>query len=109
MTTTSKYVEGIEKQNEELREKLVAAETKLAHAMGCIDAINFNTKSIMQDYESMKFQHAAMKESYEKACALVAQMHAAAVGEIRGPISGVVEDVKNLKDNYDRLHDKLRY
>jgi len=37
------------------------------------------------------------KESYEGACETIASMHAAAVGEIRGPIRGVVEDIEDLR------------
>lgn len=35
-----------------------------------------------------------------RGCRLVADMHAAAVGEVRGPRRGVVEDVANLRIEY---------
>jgi hypothetical protein len=40
---------------------------------------------------------------YEQACRTIAAMHEAAVGEIRGPRRGVVEDVADLRDERDRL------
>lgn len=44
-----------------------------------------------------------LRDEYERACGLVAQMHEAAVGAVEGPRRGVVEDVADLKSNYDRL------
>lgn len=41
---------------------------------------------------------ARWKGRYENSCDLVARMHEAAVGEIRGPIIGVVEDIKALRE-----------
>jgi hypothetical protein len=38
-----------------------------------------------------------LKRSYENACKTIADMHAAAVGEARGPTRGVVEDVQDLR------------
>lgn len=40
---------------------------------------------------------AAKRRAYNAACQVVAQMHAAALGEVRGPIQGVVEDVANVR------------
>ena len=40
---------------------------------------------------------AEMKGNYERACQTIAEMHAAAVGEVTGPIRGVVEDVADLR------------
>ena len=44
-----------------------------------------------------------LKADYEGACKTVAEMHAAAVGEIRGPTRGVVEDVLNLRQQNSEL------
>lgn len=38
-----------------------------------------------------------VKGSYDRACQTIAQMHAAAVGEVRGPDRGVVEDVEDVR------------
>jgi len=37
------------------------------------------------------------RDSYDRACKTVALMHAAAVGEMRGPTIGVVEDVEAVR------------
>lgn len=57
---------------------------------------------------------AEMRRNYEGACRTVALMHAAAVGETRGPIRGVVEDVEDLRTAFlnaearaDRALEKL--
>ena len=46
--------------------------------------------------EDLRLQAAQWKADYERACKLVADMHAAAVGEVRGPSIGPVEDVAAL-------------
>lgn len=40
---------------------------------------------------------------HDRACKMVADMHAAAVGEVRGPIRGVVEDVADVRTAMLRL------
>lgn len=47
------------------------------------------------------------REDCEKACELVAKMHAAAMGRICGPARGVVEDVEDLRKERDALRCKL--
>lgn len=49
------------------------------------------------DTTELDSQITRWKEEYEKAAGLVADMHAAAVGEVRGPIRGVVEDVQDMR------------
>lgn len=44
-----------------------------------------------------------LREDYERACKTVAEMHAAAVGEIRGPTVGTVEDVAAVRAEVLRL------
>jgi hypothetical protein len=44
------------------------------------------------------------KADYLGACGHIAAMHAAAVGEIRGPIRGVVEDVEDVRAAYEAQH-----
>ena len=46
---------------------------------------------------------AELADSYDSACRNVAALHAAAVGEVRGPIRGVVEDVEDLRKERDEL------
>lgn len=54
------------------------------------------------------------RENYQRACETITRMHAASVGEITGPIRGVVEDVADVKSKLDsslaeceRLNDTL--
>ena len=49
-----------------------------------------------------------VKTDYIHACKTIADMHAAAVGEITGPRRGVVEDVADLRAEADRLKDIIR-
>jgi hypothetical protein len=44
---------------------------------------------------SMRAQIDRIEADYERACQTIAEMHAAAVGEVRGPKRGVVEDVRD--------------
>jgi hypothetical protein len=47
--------------------------------------------------EAMRKDAARLREDYEKACKLVVDMHAAAVGEYTTPKKGVVEDVAEVR------------
>ncbi|MER5213677.1 hypothetical protein ABT063_24675 [Streptomyces sp. NPDC002838] len=47
--------------------------------------------------DELYYELAEMRGSYERACQTIAAMHKAAVGEIRGPIRGVVEDVEDVR------------
>jgi hypothetical protein len=44
-----------------------------------------------------------LRESYQQACQLVAQMHEAAMGVACGPIDGVVDDVIALRKKAEKL------
>lgn len=48
-----------------------------------------------------------LRADYEGACRTIAEMHAAAVGEVRGPVRGVVEDVADLRAERDDLARRL--
>jgi hypothetical protein len=58
--------------------------------------------------DALRKQLEGMESDYESACVLVAKMHEAAVGGIRGPIAGVVEDVLNLRTKLDVAVKALR-
>lgn len=47
--------------------------------------------------EELRDDLAEMRRNYEGACKTIADMHAAAVGEVTGPNRGVVEDVADLR------------
>lgn len=59
---------------------------------------------------ALKAELERTKNDYQRACGLVADMHAAAVGEMTGPRLGVVEDVAALKAERDAaMKDAERY
>ena len=49
----------------------------------------------------LRAENARLKDDYQNACKTVAEMHAAAVGQIVGPNRGVVEDVADLRAERD--------
>jgi hypothetical protein len=56
----------------------------------------------IKELEYAKAEAARFKEEHQGACHLVAQMHAAAVGEVTGPNRGVIEDVEDLRLSRDQ-------
>ena len=50
-----------------------------------------------QGVATLTQENERLKADYQRACKTVADMHAAAIGEVGGPIRGVVEDVANLR------------
>jgi hypothetical protein len=65
-------------------------------------------QSYRQNEARMRDEITRLRADYEGACKLVAEMHAAAVGEVRGPIRGVVEDVQDLRSRVAELLDALK-
>ena len=59
------------------------------------------------EQDTLRAEVARWKDDYDKAAQLVAEMHAAAVGEVRGPIRGVVEDIEGLRAEVARLTAEL--
>ena len=55
----------------------------------------------------LEYGLAEMRGNYEGACKTMAEMHAAAVGEVTGPNRGVVEDVADLRTTALRRLDLL--
>lgn len=64
-------------------------------------AIGLYTQTAIE-LEDARRELAEMRRSYESACVTIADMHEAAVGEIRGPIRGVVEDVADVRGAVER-------
>ncbi|WP_371795999.1 hypothetical protein [Streptomyces sp. NBC_01718] len=56
-----------------------------------------------QSVATAEQEAAEHKEAHERACRTIAEMHAAAVGEVRGPTRGVVEDVAAVRARAERL------
>ena len=61
---------------------------------------------LREELKYAKVEAARFKEEHQGACHLVAQMHAAAVGEVTGPNRGVVEDVEDLRLSRDQWKEK---
>ncbi len=82
-----KTIEAGTAENSELRQKLATAQT---------------------ESETAKSELETAKADIQKASELVAQMHAAALGEVRGPIRGVVEDVEDVRTRAANLETQLQ-
>jgi len=54
-------------------------------------------ESLTKELKYAKAEAERFRGEHQEACHLVAQMHAAAVGEVTGPNRGVVEDVEDLR------------
>ena len=52
-----------------------------------------------------------LREDHGHACEMIAKIHEAAMGEVCGPVRGVIEDVEDLRadrDNWKAQYDALR-
>ena len=54
------------------------------------------------DLEASRAEVERLKEQYEFAAESVARMHEAAIGEIRGPIISVIEDIKAVRERAEK-------
>ncbi|AMW11640.1 hypothetical protein A4E84_20360 [Streptomyces qaidamensis] len=70
-------------------------EGRARHAIGLYTQTAIELEDTQRDL-------AEMRRSYESACVTIAAMHEAAVGEVRGPIRGVVEDVADVRGAVER-------
>lgn len=96
----------LEKKNNELTEQLERQRAVLTRPFLVItnDALagdNFSNRGTVEVVQDPKDRLDEMEKSWGNACKTVAEMHAAAVGEITGPIRGVVENVADLKSRYE--------
>lgn len=64
---------------------------------------NLTIGQVLSDIEELRVDAARLRSAHEQACVQIAAMHEAAVGEVRGPIRGVVEDVQDLRVARDAL------
>lgn len=53
------------------------------------------------------FELSCLREAYERACQTIAAMHAAAVGEVRAPRRGAVQDVLDAREEMREEIDHL--
>lgn len=81
----------------DLKEKLAAVEKELSAYK---KAKQENDDRFMGERDDARAEAERFKKDHEGACQLVAAMHAAAVGEVRGPDVGPVEDVAALRAKY---------
>lgn len=61
------------------------------------------TRAVIAERDELMEDCEQLRDNYQHACNLVANMHAAAVGYIGGPEKGVIEDVLNLRRERDAL------
>jgi len=61
----------------------------------------------MDEVDFLRFEIEQLKEDNGRACQTIAEMHAAAVGEVTGPRRGVVEDVEDLRLERDALKQQV--
>lgn len=66
-----------------------------------------NTDNELSRVLVLERQVADLRTDYEGACKTIAQMHVAAMGEIRGPRRGVVADVEDLRVERDMLIQRI--
>jgi hypothetical protein len=57
----------------------------------------------MTSLQIVEAELAEMRANYAGACRTIADMHAAALGEVCGPIRGVVEDVADVRAELERM------
>jgi prefoldin subunit 5 len=96
----SEDVESLRSQIERLQEQ---AETTDRNHAALYEAFT----GISDENVALTAQLKEAKGDAQKASELVASMHAAAVGEVRGPIRGVLEDVADLHDSRERANSQI--
>lgn len=102
------YTESLEKQNDELKAKLADVEQINLCLISEKDRLSHRLLNIENDKDYLTNNIRNIQKQYEDACSLVARMHEAAVGEARGPIRGVVQDVEDLRIKYEKLLRKTK-
>ena len=71
-----------------------AAHERGPSCMACVAAMD-------SDVFEIELRH--VRRAWEGACVMVADMHAAAIGRVGGPLRGVVEDVTDVRKERDEL------
>jgi hypothetical protein len=65
------------------------------------------THQVLAEHRDVTFRAADLLADYDGACRTIAEMHAAAVGQVRGPDRGVVEDIIDLRHRCAAAEDAL--
>jgi len=68
-----------------------------------LELVKAATALITADRDRLARRVAELEGERDRACQTIAAMHAAAVGEVRGPIRGVVEDIADLRAKVENL------
>lgn len=63
---------------------------------------NLDIIGVVETVDALRRERDTARKGYDEACNLVGRMHAAAMGEVRGPVLGVVEDVEALRTKCER-------
>lgn len=71
------------------------------HLTTCMECLS------MSEVEVLKMEIESLKVDHSNACHTIAQMHAAAMGEVTGARRGVVEDVEDVRVERDRLRGQV--
>lgn len=83
-----------------------ASKTKLRATVFVPEGAPLDKDMTRKELEELRREAEELGNKYEKACETVAKMHEAAVGSVRGPIHGVVEDVANVRTAMLRFNDE---
>lgn len=81
----------------------VPLERQIKNLQGWLRKANEERDEALRRELDVKLERDRWQRECESACAIVAKMHAAAVGEVRGATVGVIEDVEALRKDRDRL------
>jgi DNA repair exonuclease SbcCD ATPase subunit len=81
-------------------EKLQTAESSLRDRHDLLENLLHNAES---ERDELRKQLAETKRKYDAACITVSEMYQAAVGEVRGQIAGVIEDVATVRRELDAM------
>lgn len=92
-----------ERAGTEARKRRLHGERLLAHGA---DQAREDAEALRQQLATAKADADRYREEEVGACQTIAAMHAAAVGEVRGPLLGVVEDVASLRTAYLAQQDR---
>lgn len=82
-------------ENTRLKEQLAAKDDEIREL---VTSDNKVVADLSRYVETLEQKIADKNDAYRAACAVVAKMHEAAIGEVVGPVLGVVEVVANVRE-----------
>ena len=87
-------------ENTRLKEQLAAKDDEIREL---VTSDNKVVADLSRYVETLEQKIADKNDAYRAACAVVAKMHEAAIGEVVGPVLGVVEVVANVREQLEEL------